>query len=468
MATIRIELRSDKADITGKSPLRLIYQISGQRKFFPIKAKCFPFNWHAESQRLIYLDLKAAKKAASLMQWSKPIKSEDLPAASEVLEINDLILGLIREVRDIETLFKIEKRTATPKTIIDELTSKRFPIEAKDKPGVYITDFITKFVNETTEHRQGTLKEYKSLNNHMQRYEKSKKVRFTFEGDAGLLHGFSNFLTIERKEESIDKNGAKVVKKIEGVNNITRAKLISTFKTILRHAKRPPYKIAVNPDYFEYSVKRKDAEFEVIALTEDELLAVYNLDLSDNRSQDEARDIFCFSCATGLRYSDLAQLRRENIRKDNTIQMTASKNGKKIQIPLNAMSYAILEKYKNDRHPLPVIASMQRLISNQKLNKHIKEIGKAAGIDTNIPLVREYGTTLKKWDKPKYQLLSIHVGRKTFTTLSLSRGMALQDVMSITTHTSFKAVRRYIDVTKEQKKAVMAAAWGSVNKLKAI
>ncbi|MBX3256458.1 MAG: hypothetical protein KF862_20140 [Chitinophagaceae bacterium] len=70
----------------------------------------------------------------------------------------------------------------------------------------------------------------------------------------------------------------------------------------------------------------------------------------------------------------------------------------------------------------------------------------------------------------KYDLLSIHVGRKTFTTLSLEKGIPIQDVMALTTHSSFKAVKRYISVTKERKKTVMAEASGKVkdNNLKVV
>ena len=111
-----------------------------------------------------------------------------------------------------------------------------------------------------------------------------------------------------------------------------------------------------------------------------------------------------------------------------------------------------------------------RIICNQKLNDYIKEIGELVGIDSLIEIVREIGTLKKAETFKKYELLSIYTGRKTFTSLSLEKGIPLQDVMSMTTHTSFKAVKRYINVTKERKKAVMAEAWGAVPKsnLKAV
>ena len=245
------------------------------------------------------------------------------------------------------------------------------------------------------------------------------------------------------------------------IHNITIAKQMSTLKTLLKYA-RTLYKIDVNQSYQDFRVARKDSSFEVVTLTNDEFLKLYNMDLSDNRRLDRVRDVFCFSCATGLRYSDLHQLKREHIR-HNTIKMTASKTGQRLEIPLNPYSYAILDKYKAQYEPLPVI-------SGQKTNEYIKELGKMAEINTPIEKVREYGIKKKSVIYEKWQLMSIHMGRKTFTTLSLEKGIAPQEVMALTGHTTYKAFKRYVDVTNERKKAVMAQAWGEVkdNNLKVV
>ena len=111
------------------------------------------------------------------------------------------------------------------------------------------------------------------------------------------------------------------------------------------------------------------------------------------------------------------------------------------------------------------------MISNQKTNDYIKELGQLAGIDTPIEIVRMRG--IKKITEvfKKHELLSIHVGRKSFITLSLEKGIAIQEVMSLSGHTTFKAFRRYVDVNDSRKKTVMAEAWGKVvekNDLKAV
>ncbi len=447
--TLRFWLRTDRPNKDGSAPVHLIYQIQGQRKYYAIPGvSLFPINWNQVDQQAIYRDKSAARKI------NKDVDVSTLLTSAEVAEINSKLQDVKNDVGDVETRFKLDKKPFSPQMVIDNLKELKQPETKKDLPGINIVDFIDRFAKETTDHKEGTLKEYKGLANKMKEYEKLKKVKFTFEGDAAILKGFSAFLT-----------------GVKEVNNITKAKLFSTFKTILRHAKKPPYKIKSNPDYFDFnekSIKRKDSEFEVIALTEEEFEAIYNYDFSDNKTLDEARDIFCFSCTTGLRYGDLKQLQRKHIKKDNTISIPMSdKNDKKIEIPLNPISHAILQKYADRLQPLPVTTSKRNLISNQKLNTHIKTIGKNAGIDTDIEMVRNYGLeSISLGVFPKYEWLSIHCGRKTFTTLSLARGMALQEVMAITTHSSFKAVKRYIDVTKDRKKTVMANAWGALNPLK--
>jgi hypothetical protein len=88
------------------------------------------------------------------------------------------------------------------------------------------------------------------------------------------------------------------------------------------------------------------------------------------------RDVFCFSCATSLRYSDLVQLRRDHIR-HGAIHKTAEKTSQRLKIRLNVMASAILAKYKDLKKPLPVI-------SNQKTNQYLKELCALAEINTPI------------------------------------------------------------------------------------
>jgi integrase len=124
-----------------------------------------------------------------------------------------------------------------------------------------------------------------------------------------------------------------------------------------------------------------------------------------------------------------------------------------LTIPLTKYSKTILSRYKGDLKPLPVI-------SNQKMNKYIKEICEKAGIDTLIEIVRYKGGNKVAYTYPKYELMSVHVGRKTFATLSLVKGMSSEVTMSITGHKDYKSFTRYIRIAEKEKQSAMSMAWG--------
>lgn len=452
MSTIRFEQRTDKADSKGKAPIRIIYQIKGQRKYLPTTLKCLPDNWDAKEQQALFLDKKAAKKLQPETDYELFLTN------AQVTEFNGKLTNYINTIADIEKRFSLDKITYTPQMVMEAFKVAEKPEAQKDKPENSFIAFISQFVEDSKgTHKPGTLKVYKGLAAHLSDFRKLRGKKATFEKiDIPFLRAFHSFLTTDRETY---REGEKVT--IKGMNNITAAKQVSTLKTLLNYA-RTIYKIQVNPDYRDYRVSRKDSDFEVITLTNDEFLTLYNFDLSGNKKLSHVRDVFCFSCATGLRYSDLAQLKREHIR-HNMIKMTASKTGQRLDIPLNTFSAAILEKYKEQLRPLPII-------SNQKTNDYLKELCEKAEINTPIEIIREYGNRKVAITYKKFELVSIHTGRKTFTTLSLEKGIAAQEVMALTGHSTFKSFKRYVEVNNKRKQAVMAQAWGDVNdnKLKAV
>ena len=184
--------------------------------------------------------------------------------------------------------------------------------------------------------------------------------------------------------------------------------------------------------------------------------------LSENKRLAETRDVFCFACTTGLRYSDLYQLKQEHIKNDE-IRLTVKKTKELLTIPLNSYSKAILAKYTALHKPLPVI-------SNQNLNYAIKDLCKLAGIDEQIEIVRFKGSKREAITHPKYELIGVHNGRKTFASLSLEKGMSAEEVMSIGGWKDYKSFKRYVTVTEQRKKVVMVKVWGGAkqSKLKAV
>lgn len=208
--------------------------------------------------------------------------------------------------------------------------------------------------------------------------------------------------------------------------------------------------IEINATYQNFKIKRET--LEVIALTQTEFDDLYSLNLSDNKRLEQVRDVFCFSCVTGLRYSDLKQLRKEHI-KENEICLTVTKTKERLIVPLTEYSLNILSKYQDLNKPLPVISS-------QNMNYYIKELAEKAGINEEVEIVRYRGVKREAIVYPKYELISVHTGRKTFVTLSLEKGMSAEEVMTITGHSDYKSFKRYVKITEERKKVVMLKAWG--------
>ena len=218
--------------------------------------------------------------------------------------------------------------------------------------------------------------------------------------------------------------------------------------------------------------KFKIPEKPVIFLTKEELLKLYcfpippkgtTVHLTDYEgrpyektitsceSLKRTRDLFCFCAFTSLRYSDMAKVRRTDI-SDNCLHVTTQKTNDRLPINLNAFAKEILDRYRNLEHPkglaLPVI-------SNQRMNKYLKELCEICGF--NSPISRVYYRAGQRIceTKPKWKMIGTHAARRTFICFALSSGIPPQVVMKWTGHSDYKTMRPYIDVAEKTKSEAM-------------
>jgi integrase len=218
-------------------------------------------------------------------------------------------------------------------------------------------------------------------------------------------------------------------------------------RTFLKWAEDRGY--TTNENYKKF--KASNEHVDIICLSEDELFRIYNADFSHNKKLDRVRDVFCFGCFTGQRFSDLANIKREDI-KGFSWWIRTKKTRDIIEIPLNEFALEILNKYPEQFKPLPVM-------SNQKMNDYLKEMGKYLCIDEQITRVRYSGAKRIEVTEPKYNFISSHIARRTFVTLSLEKGMRPETVMTITGHKDFKTLQRYIRISSKVKNAEMNNIW---------
>ena len=273
----------------------------------------------------------------------------------------------------------------------------------------------------------GTTKRAKVCKNHL--YKFSPDISFQDLTDAKLL----SFVEYQQ--------GIPLV-------NTTIQKTMKILASFLNWATNEGYN--KNDAYNKFELKLKGTSGKankVIALNWDELMTVYHLNIPETKNYlKHVRDVFVFQCFTGLRYSDVFNLRKYNIKGDN-IEFVTVKTDDRLTIPLNAYSRAILAKYQdvnfNDDKVLPVI-------SNQKMNEYLKELGELAGFTQTETIVRYIGDKVTTTVLPKSELLSTHVGRRTFVSIGSYLNIPYEIMASWTGHSSEAMMAKYraIDTDK--------------------
>ncbi len=206
-----------------------------------------------------------------------------------------------------------------------------------------------------------------------------------------------------------------------------------------------------NTDFEKFITGLPSQDTKVIFLTADELKKVREHDFSNDSQMDRIRDVYIFCCYTGLRYSDVENLRRENIY-DDRIHITTVKTEERLIIELNNVSCGILEKYepyqyKNNK-ALPVI-------SIQKMNNALKEMAEACEINSNVEIIHfKKGERIVK-KVPKYSLITTHTARKTFVCTAIRLGVNPAVIMKITGHKKYDTMKPYIDVEDKVRREAM-------------
>ena len=228
---------------------------------------------------------------------------------------------------------------------------------------------------------------------------------------------------------------------VTGLGNSTIDKKLGYFRWFLNWATDRGYN--PNLDYKKFRPTLKMTQKKVIYLTKEEMTRVRDLEFADAQTYlAPIRDIFLFCCFSGLRHSDVNNLRRSDIMGDH-IEITTVKTADSISIELNDVTKAILEKYKDapfkDNKALPNY-------TNQAMNRDIKELCKIAGINEEVRITTYKGNVRTDKIRPKWELVGTHTGRRTFIVNALSLGIPPSVVMKWTGHNDYKSMKPYIDI----------------------
>lgn len=204
----------------------------------------------------------------------------------------------------------------------------------------------------------------------------------------------------------------------------TTLKYISNLRKVINICLRKGW-LARDP-FYGYKMTKREVLREVLSEEEINIVMKKNFDIG---RLDVIKDLFIFSCFTGLAYIDMKKLTTSDVAEgvDNELWIFThrQKTGTASRIPLLPQAIAILEKYRND----PVCQHKGVLLpvpSNQKMNAYLKEIGDLSGLT-----------------KP----LTCHMARHTFaTTIALNNDVPIETVSMILGHKYLKTTQHYAKV----------------------
>ena len=195
--------------------------------------------------------------------------------------------------------------------------------------------------------------------------------------------------------------------------------------------------------------KIPEEETDAIYLSYEEVGRIHQADLSGALHFLEYRDLFVLACLTGLRFSDFSTLRPEDLRRD----MLHKKQGKSdhwVVIPLRKEAKQIFTEQFKEKLPK---------LTNPEFNRHIKTIGKLAGINQPISFIHKKGNRDIKVKKPKYEWITTHTARRSFCTNEFLAGTPVKLIMKISGHKNEKDFYKYIRITPEEAAQKMKALW---------
>jgi len=351
--------------------------------------------------------------------------------------INDRLFKLSSSVSEVYQRRKIAGKPISIQAIKEDLI---LALNENRSAGDTFFDCMDAYIREKEKiNTEGTVKKYRTLKSHLEDFQQKAHFKLEFESTGEeFLRRFVAFLLQEKD-----------------MVNSTVAKTIKLVKAFLSWAETRGFSQNLSFKRFRHNLKGVDSfggskTSKVIFLTWPEFEHLYTMPIAKPYLE-HVRDVFCFLCATGQRYSDVANLKWSNVKAD-TLEFTTIKTEETVKVDLNDYSRAILEKYKGanlkDDRCLPVI-------SNQKMNEYLKELGRDAGLTSRETIVYYQGPQRIEETFDKWELLTTHVGKKTFVTNAFFWGIPLEVIKQWTGNKDDRMFKSYYAVIDQQKKREM-------------
>lgn len=375
--------KKSKAKNNSRVPIYLRITVNGKRAEFSTGKDVEISKWSSVQNRL----KGNSEEARTLNKYFDVLQSK-------VLEIeNNLVMsGEPFDASDIKNLLSGNKQTERYLIPIFEDHNKR----------------MEKLIGK--EYAIATLKNFKTCIAHLKEFlwKFHKKTDINIKKlEPSFLNDFDLFL---RTKANINNNSA--VKHTKNLSKILKSCYQNNW---------------IEKDLVIF-YKGRFQEVNVNFLTEEEINTIRNKEFS-GRGLNLVRDMFIFSCYTGLAYIDIHNLTKEQISKgiDGSLWIITNrqKTGTSSNVPLLPVAEEIIKKY--EIHPL--VSNSGKLLpvyTNQKVNEYLKTIAENCSIN-------------KK--------LTFHCARHTFaTTVTLANNVSMESVSKMLGHKSIKTTQHYAKI----------------------
>ena len=381
--TLHIYAKTTKANAAGQLPIYIRLTVDGQRFEFSSKKFIEKSKWSPELSKM----KGSSEEARTLNNYLDLMKSKVFDVQMELIHKNEEL-----------SLENFKSR------ILGTHQRERMIIPIYQNHNDKIEDLIG------NGYAYGTLERFKISLKHLQEF---------------ILWKYNvSDISITKIDYAFVTEFEFYLRSVKKCNNNTAVKYVRNFRKII--------KICLDNDWLDkdpcgrYEGKMKEVERDF--LTEEELNRIYNKRFSSERLT-LVKDIFIFSCYTGLAYVDVKGLKKDHIGIGIDGQKWIFKNRQKTdtksKIPVLPIAQEIIDKYANHPRCLNEDAILP-ILTNQKMNSYLKEIGDLCDISKEI---------------------TFHMARHTFaTSVTLTNGVPIETVSKMLGHKNIQTTQHYAKI----------------------
>jgi integrase len=340
------------------------------------------------------------------VQKAKPVK-DHVETNKHLRDVNSFLLNSYDEL--FPSGAKISKEEVKMKSLAIreayQVFAGRKDIDSSDKTSLveFIPIFQARYKNKVSANH---IQHFNGIKTHLETFQKKTGTVVTFNSIGKEFYiNFTDYL----KASNLKPN--------------TIGSHIRRIKRLMNEANED--KLTTNQEHRARGFKVQKEDADTIYLTEDDIHALYKLDINDLRMT-KIRDLFVLNCHTGLRHSDWSKVTLKNIH-ENKLYVKTQKTNEPVIIPVHPIILEIINRY----------GSGMVIPTNQETNRVLRWIG-------------EYAVTKKitKGHLDKWLQIRTHTVRRSFATNAYLSGVPMLSIMQITGHRTTESFLRYIRISK--------------------